>query len=160
MGARKGFDGGRAAPILPGKLSSISQSTLGYRGIVLRAGVGAARDASPAVHGGVHCFAPMDSPSFGEIIMTINVKAYANADDILIAWQPGTWSNDWVGFQLERRNNITQQTTVLSNRIPPKPGEKPVADAGISSTHRRSGAASGPITASSTPTTSPTASPR
>ncbi|ERF85986.1 hypothetical protein JQ559_03300 [Bradyrhizobium viridifuturi] len=66
--------------------------------------------------------------------MTINVKAYANADDILIAWQPGTWSNDWVGFQLERRNNITQQTTVLSNRIPPKPGEKPVADAGISST--------------------------
>ncbi|SEC42979.1 phospholipase D-like domain-containing protein [Bradyrhizobium erythrophlei] len=66
--------------------------------------------------------------------MTINVKAYANADDILIAWQPDTWSNDWVGFQLERRNNITQQTTVLSNRIPPKPGEKPVADAGISST--------------------------
>ncbi|UGA47922.1 phospholipase D-like domain-containing protein [Bradyrhizobium quebecense] len=66
--------------------------------------------------------------------MTINVKAYANADDVLIAWQPDTWSNDWVGFQLERRNNITQQTTVLSNRIPPKPGEKPVADAGISST--------------------------
>ncbi|WP_420964752.1 phospholipase D-like domain-containing protein [Bradyrhizobium sp. B120] len=66
--------------------------------------------------------------------MTINVKAYANADDILIAWQPDTWSNDWVGFQLERRNNITQQTTVLSNRIPPKPGQKPVADAGISST--------------------------
>ncbi|MHC2461539.1 phospholipase D-like domain-containing protein [Bradyrhizobium embrapense] len=66
--------------------------------------------------------------------MTINVKAYANADDILIAWQPDTWSNDWVGFQLERRNNITQQTIVLSNRIPPKPGEKPVADAGISST--------------------------
>ncbi|UGY04063.1 hypothetical protein [Bradyrhizobium quebecense] len=51
--------------------------------------------------------------------MTINVKAYANADDVLIAWQPDTWSNDWVGFQLERRNNITQQTTVLSNRIPP-----------------------------------------
>ena len=66
--------------------------------------------------------------------MTINVKAYASADDVLIAWQPDTWSNDWVGFQLERRNNITQQTTVLSNRIPPKPGEKPVADAGISST--------------------------
>jgi hypothetical protein len=66
--------------------------------------------------------------------MTINVKAYANADDVLIAWQPDTWSNDWVGFQLERRNNTTQQSTVLSNRIPPKPGEKPVADGGISST--------------------------
>ena len=65
--------------------------------------------------------------------MTINVKAYANADDVLIAWQPDTWSNDWVGFQLERRNNITQQSTVLSNRIPPQPGEKPVADAGVSS---------------------------
>lgn len=65
--------------------------------------------------------------------MTINVKAYANADDILIAWQPDTWSNDWVGFQVERRNNITQQTTVLSNRIPPTPGQKPVADGGISS---------------------------
>ena len=66
--------------------------------------------------------------------MTINVKAYANADDVLIAWQPETWSNDWVGFQLERRNNTTQQSTILSNRIPPKPGEKPVADGGISST--------------------------
>ena len=66
--------------------------------------------------------------------MTINVKAYANADDVLIAWQPETWPNDWVGFQLERRNNTTQQSTILSNRIPPKPGEKPVADGGISST--------------------------
>ncbi|WP_426442024.1 phospholipase D-like domain-containing protein [Bradyrhizobium genosp. P] len=66
--------------------------------------------------------------------MTISVKAYANADDVLIAWQPDTWSNGWVGFQLERRNNITQQSIVLSNRIPPQPGQKPVADAGISST--------------------------
>jgi phosphatidylserine/phosphatidylglycerophosphate/cardiolipin synthase-like enzyme len=66
--------------------------------------------------------------------MAINVKAYANADDVLIAWQPDSWSNDWVGFQLERRNNTTQQSTILSNRIPPKPGEKPVPDAGIAST--------------------------
>ncbi|MBR0801067.1 hypothetical protein JQ615_37475 [Bradyrhizobium jicamae] len=66
--------------------------------------------------------------------MTINVKAYANADDVLVAWQPDTWPNDWVGFQLERRNNITQQSIVLTNRIPPQPGEKPVADGGIPST--------------------------
>ena len=64
--------------------------------------------------------------------MTINVKAYANADDVLIAWQPDTWPNDWVGFQLERRNNTTQQSTILSNRIPPKAGEKQVPDGGIS----------------------------
>jgi phosphatidylserine/phosphatidylglycerophosphate/cardiolipin synthase-like enzyme len=66
--------------------------------------------------------------------MTINVKAYANADDVLIAWQPDTWSNDWVGFQLERRNNTTQQSIVLSNRIPPKPGQGKVVPGGISST--------------------------
>jgi len=66
--------------------------------------------------------------------MAINVKAYANADDVLIAWQPDTWSNDWVGFQLERRNNTTQQSTILSNRIPPKAGEKQVPDGGIAST--------------------------
>jgi len=66
--------------------------------------------------------------------MAINVKAYANADDVLIAWQPDTWSNDWVGFQLERRNNTTQQSTVLFNRIPPKPGEKPLPNGAIAST--------------------------
>ncbi len=66
--------------------------------------------------------------------MSIAIKAYANADDVLIAWQPDTWSNDWAGFQLERRNDITQQVTVLVNRIPPKPGEGPVQPTGISST--------------------------
>ena len=66
--------------------------------------------------------------------MTINVKVYANADDVLIAWQPDPWSNDWVGFQLERRNNITQQSIVLSNRIPPNPGLGKVAPGGIAST--------------------------
>src|SRR5438309_1291395 len=107
------------------QLSSISQTTQGYRRIVRRADIGADPGCtlSPC-KGGVRCFAPAHSPSLGEIVMTINVKAYANADDILIAWQPDAWSNDWVGFELERRNNITQQTTVLSNRIPPKPGEK------------------------------------
>ncbi len=59
--------------------------------------------------------------------MTIVVKAYANADDVLIAWQPDQWSDDWAGFQLERRNSTTQQVTVVVNRIPPQPGQAPGA---------------------------------
>jgi phosphatidylserine/phosphatidylglycerophosphate/cardiolipin synthase-like enzyme len=66
-------------------------------------------------------------------MMTIAVKAYANADDVLIAWQPDQWSQDWVGFQLERRNDTTQQVTVVANRIPPKPGQGPVQPAGLPS---------------------------
>lgn len=65
--------------------------------------------------------------------MTIAVKAYANADDVLIAWQPDQWSEDWVGFQLERRNDTSRQITVVVNRIPPKPGQGPVQPAGITS---------------------------
>jgi phosphatidylserine/phosphatidylglycerophosphate/cardiolipin synthase-like enzyme len=65
--------------------------------------------------------------------MTIAVKAYANADDVLIAWQPDRWSDDWAGFQLERRNDTTQQITVVANRIPPKPGEGPVQATGVTS---------------------------
>jgi phosphatidylserine/phosphatidylglycerophosphate/cardiolipin synthase-like enzyme len=66
-------------------------------------------------------------------IMTIVVKAYANADDVLIAWQPDQWPADWVGFQIERRNDTNQQVTLLANRIPPKAGEGPVQPTGISS---------------------------
>ena len=65
--------------------------------------------------------------------MTISVKAYANADDVLIAWQPDSWSSSWVGFQLERRNDTTQQVTIIANRIPPQPGQGPVQPTGISS---------------------------
>jgi phosphatidylserine/phosphatidylglycerophosphate/cardiolipin synthase-like enzyme len=65
--------------------------------------------------------------------MTIDIKAFANADDILIAWQPNPWSDDWVGFQLERRDETTHQVTVIANRIPPKPGQGPVQPTGISS---------------------------
>jgi phosphatidylserine/phosphatidylglycerophosphate/cardiolipin synthase-like enzyme len=65
--------------------------------------------------------------------MTIMVKVYANADDVLIAWQPDPWPADWVGFRLERRNDTNQQVTVLVNRIPPKPGQGPVQPTGISS---------------------------
>jgi PLD-like domain len=63
----------------------------------------------------------------------ITVKAYANADDVLIAWEPDTWGPTWVGFQVERRNAITQDVTVLANRIPPQPGQGPVQPTGISS---------------------------
>jgi phosphatidylserine/phosphatidylglycerophosphate/cardiolipin synthase-like enzyme len=65
--------------------------------------------------------------------MPITVKAYANADDVLIAWEPNPWPNDWVGFQIERRNDNSGQVTVLANRIPPKPGQGPVQETGISS---------------------------
>ena len=65
--------------------------------------------------------------------MTINVKAYANADDVLIAWEPDPWPAEWVGFQLERRDNTTQQVTPLVNRIPPQPGQGPVQPTGIPS---------------------------
>jgi hypothetical protein len=65
--------------------------------------------------------------------MTIAVKAYANADDVLIAWQPTPWPQDWVGFQLERRDTKTQQVTVIANRIPPQPGQGPVQPTGVSS---------------------------
>jgi phosphatidylserine/phosphatidylglycerophosphate/cardiolipin synthase-like enzyme len=65
--------------------------------------------------------------------MPITVKAYANADDVLIAWEPNPWPNDWVGFQIERRNDNSGQVTVLANRIPPKPGQGPVQETGTSS---------------------------
>src|SRR5260370_5428668 len=65
--------------------------------------------------------------------MAIVVNAYANADDVMIAWQPDPWPADWVGFQLERRNDTNQQVTVLVNRIPAKPGQGPVQPTGISS---------------------------
>src|SRR5215831_15128387 len=65
--------------------------------------------------------------------MKIAIKAFASADDALIAWQPDQWSGNWIGFQLERRNETTQQVTVIANRIPPKPGQGPVQPTGISS---------------------------
>jgi phosphatidylserine/phosphatidylglycerophosphate/cardiolipin synthase-like enzyme len=65
--------------------------------------------------------------------MPIAVKAFANADDVLIAWEPNPWPNDWVGFQIERRNDNSGQVTVLVNRIPPQPGQGPVQEAGVSS---------------------------
>ncbi len=65
--------------------------------------------------------------------MTITVKAYANADDVLIAWEPDNWPDSWTGFQLERRDQKTGTVTVINNRIPPQPGEGAVAEGGVSS---------------------------
>jgi phosphatidylserine/phosphatidylglycerophosphate/cardiolipin synthase-like enzyme len=65
--------------------------------------------------------------------MPIAVKAYANADDVLIAWEPDTWSSDWVGFKVERRDDVSGQVTVLVNRIPPQAGAGAVQSAGVSS---------------------------
>lgn len=39
---------------------------------------------------------------------------------MLIAWRPDQW--DWVGFQLERWNDTTQQVTVLVDRIQARSG--------------------------------------
>jgi phosphatidylserine/phosphatidylglycerophosphate/cardiolipin synthase-like enzyme len=63
----------------------------------------------------------------------IDVKAYANADDVLIAWEPDPWSGNWVGFKIERRDEATGVVTELANRIPPTPGQGPVQPAGIPS---------------------------
>ena len=60
--------------------------------------------------------------------MTINVKSYADADDVLIAWQPDQWPGDWVGFQLERRDETTKAVTVLVNRIRPRRARAPAAE--------------------------------
>ena len=65
--------------------------------------------------------------------MSLNVKVYANADDVLIAWEPKEWNAAWVGFQLERRDDSTGAVTVLVNRIPPQPGQGPVEQTGVPS---------------------------
>jgi phosphatidylserine/phosphatidylglycerophosphate/cardiolipin synthase-like enzyme len=65
--------------------------------------------------------------------MPITVKAFANADDVLVVWEPSPWSNAWVGFMVERRDDTTGQVTTLANRIPPRAGGGLVQDAGIPS---------------------------
>lgn len=65
--------------------------------------------------------------------MTLQVRAYANADDVLLAWRPDTWDDAWIGFRIDRRNDATQAVTTLPNRIPPQPGGPPTPEAGISS---------------------------
>jgi hypothetical protein len=65
--------------------------------------------------------------------MSIVVRAYANADDALIAWRPKPWPDEWVGFALWKRDLKSGAETPINNRIPPKEGAGPVPDDGISS---------------------------
>jgi hypothetical protein len=65
--------------------------------------------------------------------MAIELKAYSNGDDVLIAWSPEDWPQQWVGFQLERRDVATGVVSVISNRIPPKPNDPQPPVGGISS---------------------------
>ncbi|WP_148219507.1 phospholipase D-like domain-containing protein [Azospirillum sp. B510] len=65
--------------------------------------------------------------------MPIAVKARANADDVMLAWKPDPWSDDWAGFAIERRDEATGQVAMLANRIPPQPGSGPVRPGGVSS---------------------------
>jgi hypothetical protein len=65
--------------------------------------------------------------------MSIAVRAYANADDALIAWRPKPWPDEWVGFALWKRDLKSGAETPINNRIPPKEGAGPVPDDGISS---------------------------
>ncbi len=65
--------------------------------------------------------------------MAVRIKAFANADDVLIAWEPDSWPAALVGFQLERKDQKSGAVTVINNRIPPKPGQGAVAPGGISS---------------------------
>jgi hypothetical protein len=79
--------------------------------------------------------------------MPIAIKAYANADDVLIAWKPDAWSAEWVGFQLERRNEKTSQITQSSpTAFLPSQVLDPLRMSGFHRQCRQSDGASGPIT--------------
>lgn len=65
--------------------------------------------------------------------MALIVKAYANDDDVLVAWRPDVWPDTWVGFMLERRDGATGTVTTIANRIPATAGERIEAAQGIPS---------------------------
>ncbi|AZO32397.1 phospholipase D-like domain-containing protein [Mesorhizobium sp. M1B.F.Ca.ET.045.04.1.1] len=65
--------------------------------------------------------------------MPLVIKAYANADDVLVAWNTANWDDTWVGFKLERRDTKTGVQSVIMNRIPPQAGADKVPDDGIPS---------------------------
>jgi hypothetical protein len=65
--------------------------------------------------------------------MAITVNAFACADDVLIAWKPAAWNDNWAGFCVEKRDERTHDIAPLKNRIPPKAGEAAVGQDGISS---------------------------
>lgn len=65
--------------------------------------------------------------------MVLSVTAYANESDVLIAWRPDVWHDEWVGFSLERRDASSGVVTTLANRIPPASGARIEAARGVSS---------------------------
>ena len=65
--------------------------------------------------------------------MSFAVRVYANADDALIAWRPDPWPKEWIGLALWKRDLTSGAETPINNRIPPKEGDGPVPDDGISS---------------------------
>lgn len=65
--------------------------------------------------------------------MAITVKVHTNSDDAMVAWRPRPWPTAWVGFRLERRNELTGAVATINNRIPPQPGQGEVPPGGIPS---------------------------
>ncbi len=67
--------------------------------------------------------------------MSIEIRAFANADDAFVLWRPSVFYPDWVGFALDRQDRRTNAVTPINNRIPAKPGAhaQDVPNGGVSS---------------------------
>ncbi|RFP25808.1 phospholipase [Duganella sp. BJB488] len=66
--------------------------------------------------------------------MAANLQVVTNSDDALLAWTPDPWSDDLVGFRLERKDLKTGNVTVLNNRIPAGADGTQVPVGGVAST--------------------------
>ena len=66
--------------------------------------------------------------------MPAHLQVIANSDDALLAWTPEPWSDDIVGFRLERKDLLTGSIKVLNNRIPASSAGTAVPAGGIAST--------------------------
>ncbi|ELX10220.1 phospholipase D/transphosphatidylase [Janthinobacterium sp. HH01] len=66
--------------------------------------------------------------------MPAHLQVIANSDDALLAWTPDPWSDDIVGFRLERKDLLTGNIKVLNNRIPASSAGTAVPAGGIAST--------------------------
>lgn len=63
--------------------------------------------------------------------MAIDLETFSDGNDVLLAWDAQEWSDLWVGFVIERRDQVTGGVTVLANRIPARPGDPPPDRKGI-----------------------------
>ncbi|MYN17370.1 phospholipase [Rugamonas sp. FT107W] len=66
--------------------------------------------------------------------MAAHLQVVTNSDDALLAWTPDPWSDDLVGFRLERKDLKTGNVTVLNNRIPAGADGTQVPVGGVAST--------------------------